>query len=336
MAHEIENNMMFSVRQTPWHRQGTVLNNPPTTEEAIKHARLDWIVYKEPLYLVSTPGEGKRPDFTPTEFYAMVRYDETGTPVPLGQVSDRYTPVQNVRAFSVFDRLMKDNGYTYETAGATRNGRKIWILAKAPANETVGGDRVDKYVLLVTSHDGSMNLRLLPTAVRVVCNNTMTIALERGSDEGFSIRHTGDIDMKLKMAEDALALADMSFAKARDIWNFMVDAPITQIEAMRYFEKVVPQLKKRHDDSKAWKRAFEVIGESFLYGRGNKGETLWHAYSALTEWVDHLKGVDQSRIVDYATFGEGARIKRDALSVASEIIAERIFEPASSPFIGVN
>lgn len=336
MAHEIENNMMFSVRQTPWHRQGTVLNNPPTTEEAIKHAKLDWIVYKEPLYLVSTPSDGQGQDITPTDFFAMVRYDETGTPIPLGQVSDRYTPVQNVRAFSVFDRLMKDNGYTYETAGATRNGRKIWILAKAPRNETVGNDRVDKYVLLVTSHDGSMNLRLLPTAVRVVCNNTMTIALQRGSDEGFNIRHTGDIDVKLKMAEDALGLADMSFAKALDIWNFMVDAPITQVEAMRYFEKVVPQLKKRHDDSKAWKRAFEVIGESFLYGRGNKGETLWHAYNALTEWVDHLKGVDQSRIVDYATFGEGARIKRDALSVASEIIAERIFEPASSPFIGVN
>lgn len=336
MAHEIENNMMFSVRQTPWHRQGTVLNNPPTTEEAIKHAKLDWIVYKEPLYLVSTPSDGQGQDITPTDFFAMVRYDETGTPIPLGQVSDRYTPVQNVRAFSVFDRLMKDNGYIYETAGATRNGRKIWILAKAPRNETVGNDRVDKYVLLVTSHDGSMNLRLLPTAVRVVCNNTMTIALQRGSDEGFNIRHTGDIDVKLKMAEDALGLADMSFAKALDIWNFMVDAPITQVEAMRYFEKVVPQLKKRHDDSKAWKRAFEVIGESFLYGRGNKGETLWHAYNALTEWVDHLKGVDQSRIVDYATFGEGARIKRDALSVASEIIAERIFEPASSPFIGVN
>ncbi|MCZ7558555.1 MAG: DUF932 domain-containing protein [Bacteroidia bacterium] len=325
MAHEIINNMMFSVRLTPWHRQGTVLRDAPTTEEAILAAKLDWEVRKAQNYL--RVGD----EFVEAPSMSVFRTSDDG-PIVLGTVTDRYTPVQNVRAFAVFDRIMSEHGYSYETAGAIKNGKKVWILAKAPEGASVGDDHLDKYVLMVTSHDGTANLRLLPTGVRVVCNNTLTLALGRGEDDGFSIRHTGDIDLKLRQAEDALAWSDVNFRKAVDVWQIMADTRIEPMTAVRYFEKVIPALKKRHDDSKAWKRAFDVIGESFMYGRGNRGETLWDAYNALTEWVDHLKGVDNDRIADYAVFGEGARIKREAITVASEVIAETVFAPA----MGVN
>lgn len=330
MAHEIENNMMFSVRETPWHKQGTILLNAPTTEEAILAAKLDWEVRKVENYIrVDRPirlGEdGPQFDYLPTDARSIVRMSDDG-PIVLGTVSGRYEPVQNRQAFKVFDELLIGNGYTYETAGAIKNGRKVWILAKAPDGTTVGDDRVDQYVLIVTSHDGTMNLRLLPTGVRVVCNNTMTWALQAGEGDGFAIRHTESVHEKLGQAKDALAATHFSFMQATQLWNHMQDMRIEPLEAIRYWEKVMPTLNKR-GESNTWKTAFDNIANSFMYGRGNKGETLWHAYNALTEWVDHIRNTADARAVDYTMFGEGGRIKRDGMKIAHELVAERTFSP---------
>ncbi|MBE0645395.1 MAG: DUF932 domain-containing protein [Bacteroidetes bacterium] len=330
MSHEIENNMMFSVRETPWHKQGTVLANAPTTEEAILSAKLDWEVRKVPNYIrVNISGVET---YHETESRSIVRMSDTG-PIILGTVSGRYEPVQNREAFKVFDRIMADNGYTYETAGAVKNGKKVWILAKAPEGATIGDDRINQYVAIVTSHDGTMNLRLLPTAVRIVCNNTMTWALQAGENDGFSIRHTGDIREKLEFATNVLRSTQMSFARATEIFNHMNDMRIEPMQAIKYWERVIPFLRKR-GDSNAWKTAFDNIAGAFMYGRGNRGETLWDAYNALTEWTDHIRNTASHRVLDYAIFGEGGRIKRDGVNVATEIIADQIF--SGPAMVGVN
>ncbi len=218
-----------------------------------------------------------------------------------------------------------DNGYTYETAGAVKNGRKVWILAKAPEGAMVGDDRIDQYVAIVTSHDGTMNLRLLPTGIRIVCNNTLTWALQKGQDDGFSIRHTGDVHEKLEFATNVLKATQYSFGEAVEIFNRMNDMRIEPAVAIRYWQQVIPSLAKRNEGSNAWQTAFENIANAFMYGRGNRGETLWHAYNALTEWVDHIRNTASHRVLDYAVFGEGGRIKRDGIRAAKEIIADRIF-----------
>lgn len=317
MAHEIVDNMMFSVRQTPWHKQGVVLQNAPTTEEAILAAKLDWEVRKVPNY-ISVGGQ-----FIETESRSIVRMSDNG-PIILGTVTDRYEPVQNRQAFAVFDQLLSDNGYSYETAGAVKNGRKVWILARAPEGATIGDDKVHQYVAIITSHDGTMNLRLLPTGVRIVCNNTLTWALERGQEDGFSIRHTGSIGEKLELAMAMLVQTQMSFAHAAEIFNRMQDIRVEPVDAIRYWQGVIPSLRSR-GESKTWKTAFDHIANAFMYGRGNKGETLWHAYNALTEWVDHIRNTSEHRVLDYAIFGEGGRIKRDGIRLAQEIIADNIF-----------
>lgn len=326
MAHEIRDNMMFSVRQTPWHRQGVVLDHAPTTEEAILAAKLDWEVKKVPNY-VHVDGR-----YIETESRSIVRMSERG-PIILGTVSDRYEPVQNREAFTVFDRLMQESGYTYETAGAVKNGRKVWILARAAEGARVGDDDIRQYVAIITSHDGTMNLRLLPTAVRIVCNNTLTWALQRGEEEGFTLRHTPSIHEKLDIAAKLLAATQMSFAQAVQVFSHMQDTRIEPAEAIRYWERVIPSLRRR-GDSNSWRLAFDNIANAFLYGRGNKGETLWHAYNAMTEWVDHIRNTAGHRILDYAVFGEGGRIKRDGIAHAREIIADRVF--AGPPLVSAN
>ena len=322
MAHEIENNEMFSVRETPWHKQGVVLDNPPSTIEAIRAAKLDFLVEKVPTVLHPTHAQ----DLIETGHYATVRWDGDGNPIILGNVSERYTVIQNEKAFEVFDRVLLPEGYTYTTAGAIKRGKKVWILAEAPEHMTVGDDKVMKYVLLVTSHDGTMNHRLMPTAIRVVCNNTLTWALQRGTEDGFSIRHTGNAEDKLNLAADALKWAEGDFNEARDIWSRMYELRIEPAAAIHYFERVMPELKKR-GDSPTWRKYFDAIADSFMYGPGNRGETLWHAYQAITEYVDHRRNTAPERAVDYAIFGRGGKIKRDALSVAHEIIADRVVFP---------
>jgi len=348
MAHEIERNEMFSVRATPWHRQGTVLDRPPSTREALRAAGLDWCVHKVPLVLKPVitrqpvnPFDDDRSALVNIDtlresgHYATVRYHD-GEPVILGAVTERYAVLQNRDAFKVFDEVLLPEGYSYETAGAIKGGKRVWILARAPEGLTVGDDAIDKYALLVTSHDGSMNVRFMPTAIRVVCNNTMTWALRQGEGEGFSIRHTGNVEDKLTSVTEALSWANGSWGDARDVWQRMVDFRMEPLDATRFFEKVIPELKRRHDGSKAWIKAFGELGECFMYGRGNRGETLWHAYNAITEYLDHKKNIADHRAVDYTFFGGGGKIKHRAMDVARELIADKVVFPMTGTYATSN
>jgi phage/plasmid-like protein (TIGR03299 family) len=342
---------MFSVRETPWHKQGIVLDAPPSTDEALKAAKLDWRVHKVPLhietdrFLHNTDGSMVRYNNEPvqrmasTEFYATVRYGDDGTPHILGQVSARYAVLQNTDAFKVFDQILLPEGFTYETAGAIKGGKRVWILAKGPEGLVVGDeDALDRFVLLVTSHDGSMNVRLMPTATRVVCNNTLTWALKKGENDGFSIRHTGDVNGKVSDASQALLWANGSFKDAVDVWNRMYEYRIPVDVAQRFFLRVVPKLADRETvDGKpnTWQKAFNDIAECYLYGRGNKGETLWDAYQALAEWIDHKKNTAADRAVDYAFFGEGGKIKQRAFDIAREVLADEVVFPTTE-YAGVN
>ena len=188
MAHELMNdNAMFYVGETPWHGLGEKLEIAPNTNEALKLAGLDWTVTKAETYIrVGGPSGtltvgGSYKGFSIKDTY---NHAETGycctyrlnadlEPVILGHVSKKYEVLQNKDAFQPFDEVLLDHGYTYETAGAVKDGQKIWILAKAPEQLNVGDDKIDKYVLLFNSHNGSTGVTMKPTIIRVVCNNTL-------------------------------------------------------------------------------------------------------------------------------------------------------------------
>jgi phage/plasmid-like protein (TIGR03299 family) len=182
MAHELEirngEASMFYVNEVPWHGLGTRLSGPATAAEAIKAAKLDWTVAKVPLYAVQGETSVRVPDA-----YGVIREDLWGQPAcpVLGIVGKHYTPLQNAEAFTFFDPIVGQNAAIYHTAGAIRDGERIWLLAKLPSQIVVVGDDVaDKYLLLSNSHDGGSAVQVKFTPVRVVCNNTLTLALSSG------------------------------------------------------------------------------------------------------------------------------------------------------------
>lgn len=187
MAANVE--MMFSVRETPWHGLGKIIEEAPTSDEAIKIAGLDWNVIQRPVYTSTgiIPG-----------FKANIR--ETDEKF-LGLVTDRYRIVQNREAFEFTDALLGE-GVRYETAGSLASGKRVWMLAKMET-ATITDEKVDPYLVFTNSHDGTGAIRVAITPVRVVCQNTLNLAMKRASRH-WSAVHTGDMQSKLVEARNTL------------------------------------------------------------------------------------------------------------------------------------
>lgn len=186
---------MFSVREKPWHGLGTIVMEAPSSEDALKLAGLDWNVVQEPIYTdFNEPIEG---------YKANVRDSDRRV---LGVVSDRYKVVQNVDAFSFTDELL-GKGVRYETAGSLQEGKKVWLLARLPREYIIAGERISPYLVFSNTHDGSGSVKVAITPVRVVCNNTLNLALDTAK-RSFSMIHTGNIQDKIQEAKDTLNLAE--------------------------------------------------------------------------------------------------------------------------------
>ena len=192
MAANVET--MMYVREKPWHGLGTMVEEAPTSADALRLAGLDWTVDKKNIQVC---GGAKIANYK-----ANVRSSDGAV---LGVVTDRYKIVQNVEAFAFTDSLI-DGEVHYETAGSLQGGKKIWLLAKLPDTEIVG-DKTEPYLCFSNTHDGSGAIRVCMTPIRVVCNNTLNIALS-GARRAWSVRHTGDIQTKLHEARMCLDMAN--------------------------------------------------------------------------------------------------------------------------------
>lgn len=193
MAANVES--MFYVRETPWHGLGTRVSEAPDSQRALIVAGLNWNVVQEPVYT----GENER-----IEGY-KVNVRDTDRKV-LGVVSDRYKIVQNREAFAFTDELLGE-GVRYETAGSLQNGRKVWMLARMPHEYIISGERISPYMVFFNSHDGSGAIKVALTPIRVVCQNTLNLALSTAK-RSWSMIHTGNIQGKMQEARDTLFLAE--------------------------------------------------------------------------------------------------------------------------------
>lgn len=193
MAANVES--MFYVRETPWHGLGTRVEEAPTSKEALRYSGLSWKVRQEDIRTVDGyPIHG---------FRANIRNDNHAV---LGVVSDRYRVVQNEEAFAFTDNLLGE-GVTYETAGSLCGGKRVWLLAKLPDRFQLVGEEVTPYLVFTNSHDGSGAIRVAATPVRVVCNNTLNLALNTAK-RSWSVTHKGDIQKKLDEARNTLFMAN--------------------------------------------------------------------------------------------------------------------------------
>jgi len=338
MAHQLLDDTMFYVGETPWHKLGVPLDNPPTIEEAVILANLDWEVYKKPTYYFKGVDNtytlsnfanmlyGKT--MVETDHYVTIKEDNEGECMVLGNVSERYEVLQNTDAFTPFNVLL-DHGYELETAGAVREGRMVWILARKVDNELnkVGDDNVERYVVLMNSHDGSTPVFMQPTTIRVVCANTLDYALSKESPLRFSIKHTTNVKERLEEVTSALGFAEGNWRKAHEIMNRMVEHEMNFQQVKLYFEAVIPFLKHRgmsgKDELGVARRdiatpVFSQLMNNFAGGHGNKGETVWDAYNAITQYYDHQKNYKDW--VWSTQFGKPAQYKRRAFLYATKIV----------------
>jgi phage/plasmid-like protein (TIGR03299 family) len=276
------------------------LNGIKSAEEALERSGLAWSVEQAPLLT------GNGLDITTHK--ALYRQD---TNMVLGVVGKDYEIIQNTSAFAFFDVIAERHGASYEFAGVIKEGRKLFLQAKLGSSfDAVPGDRVDCYVTMVTSHDGSSSLRAFLTPIRLFCQNQLIRAI-KAATTNVMLKHTSQVNERLQDALRVFKVSTDGFAifqeKAKYLARKLVDKQMVE----RFLKEVVEDTGSTRS-----KNQQEKVCELFEHGRGNTGKSAWHLYNAATEFVDHERTSDPEKSLDSAMFGSGAALKERAFSAA--------------------
>ncbi|HWE93085.1 MAG TPA: DUF932 domain-containing protein [Tepidisphaeraceae bacterium] len=339
MAHELSITAdgqaeAFFALMPAWHGLGTVVDEAPNSAAAIKLAHLEWEVAQQPIYtdsaqqtLAGGPDKAQVAGWT-----ANVRKD---TGEVLGVVTDRYRPVQNMEAFSFCDGLLADGIIKYESAGAMRGGKVIWLLARMPerTDEVAEGDTLQCYILFTNTHDGSRAALVLPTSVRVVCMNTLRLALGKGRKNALRIRHTGEIEGKLDAAREAVGLVNSMFDANLGTARKLASRRLVHNDFIGYLDRLMPV--GGTDSERARKHRQEVrarVKDNFYLDKrqqlGAIRQSAWAAFNAVTQFVDHQAerrgGTTKQRAENgfySVTLGAGNEAKQQAWNAAVAMFA---------------
>ena len=296
MAHELESQngvaSFASFREPAWHGLGTVFTEEKNTSEMLVAANLNgWNVRLEDLEIPSTLTSDKN-------YQYVVRTnptDKTQTDV-LGIVGERYVPLQNEDLFAFGDNIL-DGGGRWETAGSIRGGRVVFgslALERETVLDPNGvADVVKTYLLINTSHDGSIAIQASITPVRVVCANTLNLALNRtkkrdGVKQSFKIRHTQSAEGRIQVARETLGLANVYMDEFDKMAKLMIE---TEITAQQFNEIILAAYPKPDKDVKGaikkWENKVNLINDIYT---GEYNHTIagnaWGALNALTERLD--------------------------------------------------
>lgn len=225
MAANVET--MFSVRVTPWHGLGEIIQEAPTSDDAIRIAGLDWRVIQSELICKEN---GQVID----GFKVNIRDTDKKT---LGIVTDRYKIVQNSEAFAFTDALLGE-GVRYETAGSLASGRRVWMLAKLE-DRIITDELIEPYLVFTNSHDGTGAVRVAITPVRVVCQNTLNLALQK-AERQWSCAHKGDIQGKLEEARHTLLNANRYMDELEENFGELKLTGLTDDKVKEYIEMLLP------------------------------------------------------------------------------------------------
>lgn len=229
MAANIES--MFYVREVPWHGLGNRVEEALSSEKALEMAEMNWRVVQKPI---------QTNDCQDIPGY-KVNIRETDSRI-LGVVTDRYKIVQNNEAFAFTDDLLGE-GVKYETAGSLQNGRKVWLLAKLPENHTINEDTLTPYLVFSNSHDGSGSIKVAMTPIRVVCQNTLNLAL-RNAKRVWSTTHKGDIKSKLDEAKKTILLAEFYMERLKEEVERLNKIKLNDRKVIDYIEFLIPMPEK--------------------------------------------------------------------------------------------
>jgi phage/plasmid-like protein (TIGR03299 family) len=319
---------MFYYGETPWHKKGNELSKPATAAEAIKAGGLNWRVTLVPIQT------DEEPPRKISRRVAVVRDDlEPGDPrAVLGVVHPDFRPLQNREAVEVFDALLGRGQRLYHTGGYLGNGEVIWLLARLPEDITIDGkDVVQPYMLLTNSHDGTIAIDFRLTTVRVVCQNTLALAM-RGDKSSHIFRRAHNVSPEILMEEgkkfyqfctDTSAKVGKAF-KAMHSVGFKRDQFASLVETLLPLPTPPARLRLDASVERQFQTRVHKITEArasivtvFVQGLSNginippAEETLWGALNAVTAFVDHKQEINGDRYA-YMLFGSGATLKQKA------------------------
>lgn len=283
MPAEIES--MFSHRQVPWHGLGTIVQDAPTSEDAIKLAGLDWKVERRPVYV----DEDLIPDRV-----GLVRDRDHKV---FGIVSDRYKILQNNVAFSIIDSIMGE-GIRYETAGSLLGGEKVFMTCPWEHEWNVAGDEIKTYLLLSNSHNGKESLHITITPIRVVCMNTLQAAL-RKYKSNFSIPHFSSMKEKIYLAQQTLKLTADYMTEFCEFGERKAEQKVGEGTFEKLLETIFP-----HKEGESWNKRMDIDFNRRQFERcvnapdlrQFKG-TAWALINAASDYETHFKKTKKERLM---------------------------------------
>ena len=266
---------MVYTREKPWHGLGTKVEEAPSSADALRLAGLDWRVEQKNIQLC---GGSKVPGYK-----ANVRSTDGKV---LGVVSDRYRIVQNADAFEFTDSIIGGD-VRYETAGSLNGGKKIWLLAKLPETE-IAGDKTEPYLCFSNTHDGSGAVRVCVTPIRVVCNNTLNLALD-SSKRAWSVRHTGSLQSKMHEARACLRMANRYMGALAEKADRMANTTITRDQLNMILDELFPvdEHTTEREKQNIKKLRDEYMVCYFAPDLVKFRDTAWGAYNAMSDMITH-------------------------------------------------
>jgi len=320
--------MFTSGRRPSFTTLGTETKTARTAEEALKEAQLDWQVFKSenPVQTI-VPGAymsgDKEQAITVKDKFMTYRFNPiTSKPEALGVVGSRYTPVQNLEAFSLLNNIADDSGAVFDSAGSLDGGKKVFMTMKLPEGIQVGGvDKVDMYLLAWNAHDGSSSFSMHVTPIRLWCQNQIRMIM-RTAESSYTLRHTPKVNGKVIAAREALGLTFKYVEEFERSAELLLGQKYSDKEFYRLVETLIPIDEENERARNVAEEARQnLVGLWKAPTQENILNTKWAAYNAVAEYADWTKpvrgtNVDSARAVKTIT-GLADRFKNKALTLLS-------------------
>lgn len=319
MAHALEvvngEASMAYVGDTPWHGLGKRVPADVSPEQMLDAAGLNWEVEKVPMFYNTEGGP------VLTKSRALIRSTDKKL---LTVINDSWNPVQNREAFEFFNDFVSAGDMEMHTAGSLRDGRMVWAMAQIKESfELFGGDRVEGYLLFSNPHEFGRSIDIRFTPVRVVCNNTLTMALDAQAKHAVKINHRAKFDGD--SVKETLGIAKDRLTRYKEQAQFLGQKKYQKESIIEYFNRVFPSMTKdefkkqeitKAPISRQAEEAMAVLhtqpGARFAEG------SWWQAFNTVTYMADHKLGRSQDSRLTSSWYGLNRTKKEKALELALE------------------
>lgn len=335
MAHNIQT---YIGRQAAWHQLGTVTGEYQTWQQILAHGGLDFDVFKSQLH----DGLGRK-----VEAYGMFRWNKTdklaqdkAAAIFLGAVGADYQPIQHAIGFEMIDALVASQaGAHYETAGVLGSGETVWGLADLKLSIHVGDDEQKGYLLFCTSHDGSRSHIYRTTFTRVVCQNTLNLALGSKAKASFTVRHTKNALNRLMDAKTTLLNIHADTRSVEEKMNFLAQKKVTREAVDSIFARLFPIGKTAEGkdvDSTRRNNTLSAILAKFEFNDDNvfpeQRGSMYNLLNSITDYTDHDRSSRGNGRAESALFGSGDSLKTEAFELVFAAAGNQPEMPAKAAY----